>query len=104
MSLATMDSWVKIITNAIEDFLGPLLIILCSVGTIYAVVVGIKMLKAEKKEDREENKHRLINIAITIVAVIVLIAIFYGLKSYLTKNGTTDPISQLPTWSADTGT
>jgi len=79
--------WVSNITNAIENLLGPILIVLCSVGTVWAVVVGVKMIKADNKEAREENKQRLINIAITIVAVIILIALFYALKSWISKDG-----------------
>ena len=83
--MAAVD-WVDKITGAIEKLLGPILIVLCSVGTIYAVVVGVKMIKADSKDAREENKQRLINIAITIVAVLVLIAVFYGLKEIFTNN------------------
>lgn len=83
-------SWVDTITNVIDKILGPLLIIACSAGLIYAIIVGVKMLKAEGKEAREENKQRLINIGISIVAVIVLIALFYGLRAWLNNKGTND--------------
>ncbi len=80
--------WYDVLVDAVDNLLGPILIVMCSVGIIYAVVIGVKMMKAESKEDRENNKARLINIAITIVAVVCLIAIFYALRSYLDKNGT----------------
>ena len=83
MNLLMAVDWVQTIVNSINKILGPVLIIACSVGTIYAVVIGVKMMKAEDKAAREENKQRLINIAITIVAVIALIAVFYALSAWL---------------------
>lgn len=78
--------WQGKIISAVDKILVPILIIGCSVGLIYAVVIGIKMMKADKKEEREENKSRLINIAISIVAVVVLIGLFYALRSWLLDN------------------
>lgn len=91
MLLETATQWADKIFTALEGFLVPILIILCGVGLIYAVVIGVKMIKADNKEAREENKQRLINIAITIVAVIALIAVFYALKSWV-GDGTTKGI------------
>lgn len=75
--------WANKIFETLESFLIPILIVLCGVGLIWAVVVGVKMIKAEDKNARDENKARLINIAITIVAVIALIAVFYALKAWI---------------------
>jgi len=97
--MATWKDWTNIISNAIDAFIGPLLIILCSLGIIYAVIVGIKMLKADSKEKRQENKQILINIAISLVAVIVLIAVFYGLRAYFEKDGSVE--EKLPTIDMD---
>ena len=77
--------WATKIFDTLESFLIPILIVLCGVGLIWAVVVGVKMIKAEDKNARDENKARLINIAITIVAVIALIAVFYALKAWIGK-------------------
>lgn len=79
-------TWQGKITAAVSKILVPLLIIACSVGMIYAVIIGIKMMKADDKNAREENKARLINIAIAIVAVAVLIGLFYALMSWLKTN------------------
>ena len=75
--------WQDIVTNAVSKILIPMLIIGCSVGMIWAVVVGIKMMKADRKDQREEAKAKLINIAISIVAIAVLIGLFYALKNWL---------------------
>ena len=76
-------TWQGKVINAVNTILVPLLIIACSVGMVYAVIVGIKMVKAEDKGARDENKARLINIAISIVSVAILIGLFYALKSWL---------------------
>lgn len=78
-----IGQWQSVIVTAIQNVLGPLLIVACSAGMVYAIVIGIKMIRAEDKAAREENKARLINIAIAIVAVLVMIGIFYALASWL---------------------
>lgn len=83
---STGNEWYSVIVNAVNKIIGPILIVFCSIGVIYAVVIGVKMMKAESKEDRENNKARLINIAITIVAVVCMIAIFYALQAFLKKD------------------
>ena len=84
---STSYKWANTIATGIEKLLIPLMIVACSVGLIYALVIGIKMMKAEDKNAREENKSRLINIAISIVAIAVLMGLFYALKSWLTSLG-----------------
>ena len=93
MFLQLMDflgTWQTKITDAVDKLLVPILIIGCSVGAIWAVVIGIKMMKADDKNAREENKQKLINIAISIVAIVVLIGLFYALRNWLgdSKNET----------------
>ena len=77
------STWQGKITSAVSKILVPLLIVACSVGMIYAVVVGIKMMKADDKSARDEAKAKLINIAIAIVAIAVMIGLFYALKNWL---------------------
>lgn len=77
-------SWSDRVWEAVNRILVPILVVACAVGIIYAIVIGIQMMKADNKEKREENKARLINIAISIVAIAVLIGLFYALKSWLT--------------------
>ena len=79
----SFTQWSDKVWNAVDNILVPILVIACAVGVIYAIVIGVKMMKAEKKEDREENKARLINIAISIVAMAVLIGLFYALRTWL---------------------
>lgn len=79
------DSYAGIvpILNLIDSALIPILIVLVAVGTIYSVVLGVNMARADSSEKREESKKRLINFLIGIVIIIVLIAIMYVLASQL---------------------
>ena len=79
--------WQTKVMNAVDRILVPILVIACSVGMIWAIVVGIKMMKADDKTKREEAKATLINIAISIVAIAVLIGLFYALRGWLTATG-----------------
>ena len=86
MFLQLMDvigTWSDKIVSAVDKLLVPILIIACSVGAIWAIVIGIKMMKADDKNAREEAKAKLINIAISIVAIAVLIGLFYALRNWL---------------------
>ena len=71
------------ILSLIDSALIPILIVLVAVGTIYSVVLGVNMARADSSEKREESKKRLINFLIGIVIIIVLIAIMYVLASQL---------------------
>ncbi|MCK9574513.1 MAG: hypothetical protein WCX32_04660 [Clostridia bacterium] len=59
--------------NAINDILGPVLVVVASVGSIYAVFLGVNLAKADSADKREEAKKRLINAVIALVAMIALI-------------------------------
>ena len=71
------------ILNLIDSALIPILIVLVAAGTIYSVILGVNMARADSSEKREEAKKRLINFLIGIVIVIVLIAIMYVLAAQL---------------------
>ena len=63
--------------NPILSVLGaaliPILIIVATAGMIYAVVLGVKLARAETTEQRDETKKRLINAVVALVAIIILI-------------------------------
>ncbi len=64
------------IYSALQSILIPVLIVAGTVGSIYAVVLGINMARADSAEKREEAKKRVINVVLALVIVIVLIIIF----------------------------
>lgn len=84
--LSTAETWQNKIVDAVQAILVPILVIACSVGMIWAIVVGIKMMKADDKNARDEAKAKLINIAISIVAIAVLIGLFYAISNWLTTS------------------
>ena len=81
------SDWQTKVTSAVEKILVPILVIACSIGMVWAIVVGIKMIKADDKSKRDEAKATLINIAISIVATAVLIGLFYALMNWLEGDG-----------------
>ena len=73
--------WVNNITSAVDSVLWPLLIVVGAAGTIYAVVLGVNMARADSTEKREVAKKRLINVIIGIAITIALILFFKLLTS-----------------------
>ena len=82
MFLATPTTdypWLNTLITAIFNFINPVLILVAVAGIIYAIVVGVKFVRAEDKSQREEAKAKLISVIVGIVVTFVLIALFYGL-------------------------
>ena len=72
-------NWVYDIKDAFNTIMWPILIVVAAAGTIYAIVLGINMARADSTEKREEAKKRVINVLIgmvIIVALILLIQLF----------------------------
>lgn len=65
--------WVKDIVDVINAVLWPLLIIVAAAGTIYAVVLGVNMARADSTEKREESKKRVINVLVGMAIIIGLV-------------------------------
>ena len=71
--------WVYDIKDAINAISWPILIVVAAAGTIYAIVLGVNMARADSTEKREEAKKRVINVLvgmIIIVALILLLQLF----------------------------
>lgn len=66
-------SFLKTIVSAIESVLWPVLIVVATVGSIYAIYLGINMAKAEDSSKRDEAKKHVINAVIAMVVTVVLI-------------------------------
>ena len=82
-------AWVNTLTAAVGNVINPILILVATAGIIYAIVVGVKFVKADSKEERDEAKQKLITVIIGIVVTFVLIALFYWL-AYAFSNGVID--------------
>ena len=72
-------AWLDIFLNAIITVVGPILICAAVAGMIYAVIVGIRFVKADDKSARDEAKQKLISVIIGIVVTLILTAVFYFL-------------------------
>ena len=75
--------FLKPILEAINLILGPILILVATAGSIYAVILGVNMAKAETADKREEAKKRIINAVLALVITIVLILLLQLFAEYL---------------------
>ena len=71
--------WLNKLLAAVVNIINPILILVAVAGTVYAIVVGVKFVKADSKDEREEAKQKLISVIVGIVVTFVLIALFYFL-------------------------
>ena len=95
MSLATTVQWATTLSNALKNVINPILILVATAGIIYAIVVGIKFVKAEDKSQRDEAKAKLISVIIGIAVTAALIALFYWLTWALGSGGLFGDITSL---------
>ena len=79
MALNTGYAWLDTLVSTVISLVNPILIVVAVAGIIYSIVVGVKFVKADSKDQREEAKQKLITVIIGIVVTCVLIALFYFL-------------------------
>ncbi len=89
--VSTGIGWADTLVNSILGIINPILILASVAGIIYAIVVGIKFVKADEKNEREEAKQKLIYVIVGIVVVLILIALFYWLANNIGIGKTIDP-------------
>lgn len=75
--------WVTSITSFLRTLLPYVLIVVATAGTIYAVILGVKMARAEDASAREEAKKRIINFIIALAVTVVLILLLQLFATYL---------------------
>ena len=73
------------ILDVLSAALIPILILVGTAGMIYAIVLGVKLARAETTEQRDEAKKRLIN---AVIALVVMIALILLLQLFVTNIGT----------------
>lgn len=84
-------SWVKPLVTAIKGVLAPILIIVAAAGSIYAIVLGVNMARAESTDKREEAKKRLVGVIIGVVAMVALILFFFFVFPMILKSFLEEP-------------
>ena len=70
-----LQSIVDPILNILQALLVPLLIIVGTAGSIYAVILGVNFARAETADKREEAKKRMVNAIIGLVVMVFLLVI-----------------------------
>jgi len=63
----------KPVVDILDSMLLPILILLGTAGSIYAIVLGVNYSKAESADKREEAKKRMINAIIGIVVTLLFL-------------------------------
>ena len=79
MAINTGYGWLNTLVTTVISLINPILIVVAVAGILYSIVVGVKFVKADSKEDRENAKSKLISVIIGIIVTCVLIALFYFL-------------------------
>ncbi len=82
--------WLDKLFAAVIKVINPILILVAVAGIIYAIVVGVKFVKADSKDEREDAKQKLIYVIIGIVVTFALIALFYFLALNIGEGGLFD--------------
>lgn len=77
--------WVFDVVDVIDLVTWPLLILVASAGTIYAIVLGVQMARADSTEKREEAKKRVINVLIGMAIAVGLILLIKLFMNYLPR-------------------
>ena len=66
------------------DLLGPYVLGVCALlCMIYGIILGVRLAKAEDKEERKKCQKTLINFIIGGISVLVLLVILYAIRDVL---------------------
>ena len=82
----SLPQWLEALLTTVKNVINPILVVVATAGILYAIVVGVKFVKADSKDEREEAKQKLITVIIGIVVTIVLIVVFVWL-AWAFENG-----------------
>ena len=85
--------WLNTLVTAVTSVVNPILIVAAVAGILYAIVVGVKFVKAEDKSQRDEAKQKLITVIIGIVVTVVLVILFFFLANNIGPGKPIDPSS-----------
>lgn len=77
------DGWVSTFSGIIFQVLKWAAVLVAAAGTIYAIILGVNMARADSKEKREEAKQRIVYTLIGVVICIVLIIVFFYVSNHI---------------------
>lgn len=78
--------WVPTLYNSIINVLVPIIAVLAAAGTIWAIIIGVQMARADSQDKRDESKKRLISLIVGIAVMVVLIVFFTTLLGPIIKS------------------
>lgn len=64
-------AWLAGIARFLDGLIVPLTIIVAVAGSIWVIVLGVGLARAESADKAQEAKKRLINVAVAMIAVII---------------------------------
>lgn len=70
------NKWVQEFVKIIFQILTWAGVLVAAAGTVYAIILGINMARADSAEKREEAKQRILYTIIGIIICVVLIIVF----------------------------
>lgn len=72
----TKFSWIQNILDWVKPLLYAIMAIVGAAGAIYAIVLGVRLAKAEDTSKRDEAKKHLITVLIAVAVTIALVLFF----------------------------
>lgn len=75
--------WLLPIAKFLNNALIPIIIIVAILGAVWIIWLGVQLAKAEDSSKATEQKKKLINVVIALVAVIVFVFLFAFLSTQL---------------------
>ena len=75
--------WLWPIANFLNNALIPIIIIVSILGAIWIIWIGVQLAKAEDSSKATEQKKKLINVVIALIAVIVFVFLFAFVATHL---------------------
>lgn len=77
------DDVLRRVINYINGILAGLIALAVAIGVVYAIVVGVRMARANNAEEREEAKKKVIYTVVGIAVAVALMLVLIILKNQI---------------------
>ena len=87
-------SWIGSLYGVLTPILYAIMGVIGAAGTVYAIVLGVQLARADDQSKRDEAKKRLITVLVAVAVTIVLVLFFneiFPLILAAFMNGAYDP-------------
>ena len=75
--------WLLPIAKFLNNALIPIIIIVSILGAVWIIWIGVQLAKAEDSSKATEQKKKLINVVIALVAIIIFVFLFAFIATQL---------------------